>query len=279
MGFDAQSCPGPANGVPEVPMLTHILRNTEWSQLSSLVSPAFFDVLPMRTIYRRGRALMSTRTSEAYRAALAARSESLRAVPLAIVPTSDLRHEVGTTACRDGLGSDVHAHGERILTLYFHQLFSDGVTLLDLRGGGFRREPNALAWSPAAWLCSWDPTFHEALRAIYRGFYADDDRAFRKGLATLGIASCEGLFRQAFGGDSDKQTFRTKEFVAIFHQVFVRCREQKIELHPDFLPLGIYLATLYDALDATGVALPVRACFARAIRLQSLTPAERMHAI
>jgi hypothetical protein len=259
-------------------MLAHILRNTEWSQLSSLVSPAFFDVLPMRTIYRRGRALMSSRTSEAYRAALAARTESLRAVPLAIVPTSSLEHTRGPVAS-DGLGFDVHGHGERILTLYFHQLFSDGVTLLDLRGSGFRREPSALSWSPAAWLCSWDPTFQQALRAIYRGFYADDDRAFRKGLATLGIASCEELFRAAFGGDADRQTFRTKEFVAIFHQVFVRCREQKIELHPDFLPLGIYLATLYDALDATGVAFPVRACFARATGLQPLAPEERMHAV
>lgn len=259
-------------------MLAHILRNTEWSQLSSLVSPAFFDVLPARKLYRRGRALLGTRGSESYRSALAARSESLRALPLAVVPTRDFGPTVGPAARSDGLGFDVHGHGERILTLYFHQLFSDGVTLLDLRGSAFRREPAALAWSPAPWLASWDPTFLVALRSMYRGFYAEDDRAFRNGLTALGIASCEELFRKAFGGDSDQQLFRTKDFVQTFHQVFVRCREQNIELHPDFLPLGIYLATLYDALDATSVAYPVRACFARATQLRGPVPEERMHA-
>lgn len=236
-------------------MLAHILRNTEWKQLTAFVSPAFFDVLPPRKLYRRSRALLSSRDAPLYRDAVTARQASLRALPLAIgiqeAPSQS-----------DGLGE---ANAERIVTLYFHQLFGDGDTLLDVRDSALRDAGNGLTWTPSAWVAKWDPAFLSALRDVYRGFYRDGDATFRAGLSRLGIAACEDLFREHFGSNQEAHQFRTKEFVDTFHKVFVRCRDQGIELHADFLPLGIYLACLHDALDARGQPVDVRSCFERAL--------------
>ncbi|HEX6244038.1 MAG TPA: hypothetical protein VFZ61_24145, partial [Polyangiales bacterium] len=213
---------------------------------------------------RTPRAIRSSRSDERYRTALAERARSLLRAPLAITPSADFSHAPTLASAQDDLGSGAQARGERILTLYFHQLFVPGASLIDLRASAFHEAGPALIWSPSAWIADWDPAFLTALRDVYLGFYTDDVRRFRAGLGTLQIASCEDLFRRHFGGGQAQQRFRTKEFVSTFHQVFVRCRDQSVELHPDFFALGIYLATLYDALDQEGVALDVRACFQRA---------------
>lgn len=249
-------------------MLSNILRNTEWSQLSSFVSPAFFAVLPPRKLYRRARSLLLSRDAPAYRGALAARRASLAALPLAIAVSE-------APAVDDGLGD---ADAERVVTLFFHQLFSDGDTLLDLRDRALCARSRGLDWTPAPWVAGWDPDFSKALRDVYRGFYTDAPEMFRAGLAGLGIASCEDLFREHFGSDQRAHVFRTREFVATFHKVFVRCREQGIELHPDFLPLGIYLACLHDALDPRGAEIDVKAAFERATRAGASHPEGRARA-
>ena len=241
-------------------MLANILRNTEWKQLTSFVSPAFFDVLPPRKLYRRARALLMARDAPAYKAAVTARRAALRALPLSIVIAEQADK---TPPVDDGLGQG--ANGERIVTLYFQQLFDHADTLLDLRTSSLRDQQQGLVWSPAAWVAHWDPAFIKALRDVYRGFYANQDATFRRGLAALDLAACEDLFREHFGSDQRAHVFRTKEFVATFHKVFLRCRDHGIELHPDFLALGIYLACLHDALDARGQPVDVRACFERVV--------------
>jgi hypothetical protein len=251
-------------------MLANILRNTEWSQLSSFVSPAFFAVLPPRKLYRRSRGLLLTRDASAYRNALATRQASLPALPLSIALQG------APSAGEDGLGAG--ANPARIVTLFFHQLFGEGDTLLDLRGSALRDETPGLRWTPAPWVARWDPGFLAGLRDVYSGFYTDAPHTFRAGLAALGIASCEDLFREHFGSDQHAHVFRTKAFVSTFHKVFVRCREQGIELHADFLPLGIYLACLHDALDARAAPVDVRSAFEHATRARAPRAEGRAHA-
>jgi hypothetical protein len=50
----------------------------------------------------------------------------------------------------------------------------------------------------------------------------------------------------------------------VFQRVFERCKKHKTNLHPDFLPLGIYLAALYDHLQELAIAVNVADAFARA---------------
>jgi len=61
--------------------------------------------------------------------------------------------------------------------------------------------------------------------------------------------------------------FDRAQFVATFHGVFERCRNQGVSLHRTFLPLGIYLVSLHDHLGALGgEPFDVRSAFERAAR-------------
>jgi hypothetical protein len=154
-----------------------------------------------------------------------------------------------------------------IAELYFRQLFLDDVnapTLLDLRATAFTTDGKVLAWSPAPWVATWSPEFIGALREIYLGFYGHDDALFRHGLTQLNLAHSEDLFREQFGAGQDRVKFHVRAFIDVFQRVFERCKQHKTSLHPDFLPLGIYLAALYDHLQELGIAVNVADAFAKA---------------
>ena len=240
-------------------MLQKLLTSTDLRQLTSFVSPAFFDVMPARKLWSRGRALITTRARPLYQDAVKQRATELARVPLSVrLPSAP------TAAVRDPLGADLTGNATRLVTLYFHQLFSDTPTLLDLRKASCRADDTTLVWDPAPWVCSWEPGFLHSLRALYRGFYADDDAVFRRALKELHIDRSEDLFREHFGAEQAGQSFAMRDFVRTFHEVFVRCRDSNTRLHEDFLPLGVYLATLYDHLDGLAMKVDVRGCFERA---------------
>lgn len=243
-------------------MFSKLLKSADLRQLSSFVSPAFFDVLPARKIWGRGRALMISKGSSEYRDAVAARASSLAGLPLSVALPSQ-------AVARDSLGDDARAHATRLVTLYFEQIYSDSPTLLDLRAQNARDQHGQLAWDPAPWVCRWSPEFLGPLRGLYEGFYAPDDGLLRESLKALRIDIAEDLFRKHFGAHPEAQRFVMKDFVDTFHQVFVRCRDQKRELHEDFVALGVYLATLYDHLDGVPIEIDVAGCYARARKLSA----------
>jgi hypothetical protein len=43
--------------------------------------------------------------------------------------------------------------------------------------------------------------------------------------------------------------------------VFIRCRDSKTPLHPDFVTLGVMLATLYDHLETLGGVYDVQSAY------------------
>jgi len=241
-------------------MLQKLLLNTEWKQLTSFVSPAFFEVLSVREMLARGRVLLVSTSDQTYRRAVVERGRTLAGLPLGIRldgtesdPPDDL------------LGDDASARARRIVTLYFHQLYSDSPTLLDLRASAFgSQDAGPLSWSPKPWVCAWESQFLANLRDVYAGFYADDDTRFGRGLDGLNIRVAEDLFRKHFATERSDHRFVMSDFVRTFHDVFVRCREEGKQLQVEFLPLGIYLASLYDALDGADVSVDVGACHAAA---------------
>jgi hypothetical protein len=261
-------------------MFAKILGSGQLGKLASLVSPAFFDVMPARQLWSKARQLHSaSRDGEAFRRAVAARSEALRVeLPhIELVTVGPIDDDKTVQASRTTMTAASNAvRGTQIVALYFHQLFSDQPTLLDLRARAFETRGSRLLWQPATWLTSWSPDFIAALRDMYRGFYTHDNAVFRRGLAALSLSHSEDLFRQQFGAEQHEMLFRTRDFVRIFHAVFERCKAAGTPLHPDFLPLGIYLAALYDHLEELAVAIDVTAGFERATNLSS--PQEAMHA-
>jgi hypothetical protein len=242
-------------------MLQKLLKSADLRQLTSFVSPAFFDVMPAGQIWSRGRGLITSRSRPTYTQAVQQRAAELAQLPLAVRLPGDVTQPV-----RDDLGGGVEANATRLVVLYFEQIFSDAPTLLDLRGSSCRTDGTTLGWDPAPWVCSWDKDFQAHLRELYLGFYGHDDAMFRRALTALKIEIAEDLFRQHFSAEQSGVDFAMRDFVDTFHQVFVRCKERKIRLHADFLPLGVYLATLYEHLDGIGVKVDVRSCYERVTR-------------
>jgi hypothetical protein len=242
-------------------MFGKILMSGELGRLASFATPAFFDVMPRKALWARTKSLYAaTRDPEAFRHAVAARGAQLESA----MPELKL---VAERSARDSQPASSPAEADKrasnVVELYFFQLFHDGVTLLDLRASAFtfEHEPKPSTWHPSSWLVQWSPDFIGPLREIYRGFYAHDDALFRHGLDALSLIHSEDLFRAQFGGDQKQVRFRTAEFIRTFHQVFLRCKQAGTTLHPDFLPLGIYLAALYDHLEALAVPVDVAAAY------------------
>lgn len=245
-------------------MIGKILGSGQLGKLAGFVSPAFFEVMPARALLRRGRTLLADSRDHTKLQHVVRERAQLFA---AMMPDLQLRlppaRTSGPTSAAN-VGDAARWRGARVAELYFRQLFMAGPILLDLRAAAFRTDGETLVWSPAAWMAELSPDFIDPLRDIYLGFYGRDDARFRHGLAQLDLAHSEDLFREQFGAGQDQVRFNVRAFIDVFHRVFERCKEHKTTLHPDFLPLGIYLAALYDHEQELGVAVDVGAAFAKA---------------
>ncbi|HET8936211.1 MAG TPA: hypothetical protein VFN67_22360 [Polyangiales bacterium] len=256
-------------------MIGKILGSGQLGKLATFVSPAFFDVMPARALWSRGKTLLAdSRNTPKLRQVITQRAETLALTMPTLRLSMPLHVDAASSAQRNRELDSWRA--PLIAELYFRQLFLDDVnapTLLDLRATAFTTDGKVLAWSPAPWVATWSPEFIGALREIYLGFYGHDDALFRHGLTQLNLAHSEDLFREQFGAGQDRVKFHVRAFIDVFQRVFERCKQHKTNLHPDFLPLGIYLAALYDHLQELGIAVNVADAFARATAPNSSTNA------
>lgn len=245
-------------------MLTQILKNTEWREFGDFVSPALLKIMPASSAWQVARTLRRNRQDRPLRqTATEQRRSCLQAAGLEIALADPEGRR--TTARAGSVQFEPKAQARRVVELYFHQLFRGDFTWLDLRPRAFRAHDDDLTWHPAPWIWHWDARFIGSLRRLYRGFYAGNDGLFRQGLDELSLTPAEAIFRKHFGGDQDEVQFRTKDFVSTFHDVFLCCCRHGVSLAPSFLPLGLYLATLYEHLESLGIAVNVREAFARSV--------------
>jgi len=253
-------------------MLGRLLFSGELTPFSSFISPAFFDVVPAKPLWQRAKELVSfSRSCAEYRRAVAERSSLLERshLPIRLNPTPGTRERdpSGEHADRDTRLA-LQQRGAHLTALYFHQLWHGDVTLIDLRRRAFGPGANPrradLDWQPTSWMVRWERSFIESMRHVYAGFYAERWRDFRAGLASLNLHPAEDVLRAHFG--TTRVKFEVKHFVSTFKKVFVRCRDARTSLHPDFLALGLYLATLYDHLEDLDVTVDVAASFELATR-------------
>ncbi|HEU5208718.1 MAG TPA: hypothetical protein VFU06_04835 [Longimicrobiales bacterium] len=247
------------------------MQGGEFGQWATFVSPAFFSVMPTKPLWQRAKGLArATRDPDQYARAVDARRALLARSPLSIVletpATRDAVEARSAAPAAAGLAPEERA--AQLVELYFHQLLHGDTTLLDLRQQAFRGT-TPLVWKPASWVAKWDPSFIAALRQVYIGFYRADPAGFRSGLRALNLERAEDVFRRHFGDGQRAVRFEVKHFVSTFHQVFVICRDAKTSLHADFLPLGLYLSSLYDHLEHLGSAVDVAAAFERASVLEA----------
>lgn len=240
-------------------MITQFLqkfREHEWYPLLEFLSPVFFEIVPAWDMVR----ILTQLTRDSGKKSQQARYQDQLThflnqiiLPIHLTQTSAWsRHERDSNLSR----------GDVILRLYFAQILHQDSCCLDLRHRSFQEESESYLWNPRYFVWQWQPSFLEALRAVYRGFYGDDNTLFEQGLRELNLLHAAPTFRKHFGGQEQRAVqFQLKDFSRTFHDIFVLCRDQHVRLPAEFLPFGLYLITLYEHLDRLGGAYDVRAAF------------------
>lgn len=248
-----------------------LLEGTSWQTLVGYVSPAFFQLVSPRDVSRTAyRLIRNWFDDNGFRAAVQQRATSVAQLDagLTIVAPSRRRDRRAfasdAPACAE-LGTE--RTGEAALTFFFHQIYSEGPVLLDLRRSHFCPRGERLQFTATPLYCHWAPPFRAALRDLYTAFYDESAGArLAAALDALGIAPAADAFERAFGGERKRAAhFQLSEFRTTFHEIFLRCLETRKTLQPDFLTLGIAIATLYDHLELDGGTYDVAACHALAV--------------
>lgn len=159
--------------------------------------------------------------------------------------------------------------GEKILTLYFVQLFSPHGLFLDLRSNHFSNTDHTLKWHPSAFWTKFDDNFREGLLKVYDGFYLENDDLYYEGLHEIGLLKEDfspedkqelgNLFRNHFGGAlNEEMSFDLEKFRNSIISMSNFMLNKKVKISKDFLYLGIYLVTMYAVLEEVQDKYPVK---------------------
>jgi hypothetical protein len=232
-----------ARNVPAV-----LFQTVEWSELA-----AELPQLSRRMLQREGyQELLAS-----HRSLLEADHIVPHAAPLAAGP-GKINHN--------------HWFAEKVLRLFFIQLFSPQGLFLDLRSQNFSCDHPKLNWHPTTLWTKFSPEFQQGLLDVYDGFYFDETEKFKSGLERIGLLSptwpaqdqerlCQ-LFRAQFGASHDEVHFDLDHFRAAIMKLADFLLKKKVSINKDFLYLGINLVTLYATLEETHEKLPVREIYA-----------------
>lgn len=256
---------------------SRLLEGTSWQSLLGYVSPSFFQLVSPRdvslTAYRLARNWFD---DSEFRSAVRARSESIQSARINITIATPLKRGLErvpfhSDAPQSPEPESTSRTGEHALSFFFHQIHSGGPLFLDLRRRHFSSSSSSTAsaqFVPTPLYCEWSDSFRLAVCDLYASFYGNaPPEVYGQALRRLGISAAASSFEKAFGGNKKHAaTFSLAEFRATFHEVFERCLETKTLLQPDFLTLGIAIATLYDHLQLEGGEYDVAACYSRAVR-------------
>ncbi len=160
---------------------------------------------------------------------------------------------------------------EKILALYFAQLFSPHGLFLDLRSEGYQIDGEILKWHPSGIWTQFKPEFSLGLSEIYDGFYLEDQRLFEAGLMKIGLTSphwpesdrkkLSELFKAHFGSSLGSMVFDLETFKKSLLRVADFMLEKKVKISTDFLYLGIALVTLYSSLEISEEPLNVKGIY------------------
>ncbi len=158
---------------------------------------------------------------------------------------------------------------EKILTLYFAQLFSPHGLFLDLGPSHLEMNASGLNFSPSGLWTKFSPQFSDGITDIYDGFYLEDENLFHQGLIKSGLSSNEWsqsdrdelaqLFKSHFGASvTSEMTFDLETFKKSFFKVADFLLKKKVNISTDFLYLGISLVTMYSSLEKTQASVDVK---------------------
>lgn len=203
------------------------LRGSDWSLALDFLSPSFFEVVPTLGMTR----LLTGLTKNSMNKDLYASTAALW-FPI-----------------QKDLEDPKEPLGQLILKLYFAAFLGPRPCFLDLRAASF----HAHGWNPQPWIFAFSDDFVSAMRRVYQGFYEDEPQLFQDGLKALDLQHSQDLFLDLFGRvQGGSMVFQLKDFRDSFHKIFVSCKKNRTTLHPEFLPLGLLLFSLYEHAEQLG---------------------------
>jgi hypothetical protein len=166
--------------------------------------------------------------------------------------------------------------GERILRIYFEQLFNNELAVhLDLRSNHFS-STDVFIWNPSKIHYTFSSDFRNGVQSLYLGFYQDDDELFEKGLKLLGMirdsmgedqqTEVKSLFYKHFGeGKTGTVKFSLSKLQSSFDAIFSFFLREDIPLNPEFAVLGINLVTMYLTLEKLPHSINVSEVFFKVV--------------
>jgi hypothetical protein len=236
--------------------MIHLLKGTEWEMLLDFISPVFFEVVPtlgMLSVF--GTVVKDYANKEKFSKIKAETESLIKESGFKFTESSHFK----TLSIEDWSEEKKIEFGERVLSLYFSQFLKRSEAILDLRFSSFGENNE---WSPKPIYYHWNKDFLEGIRALYLGFYSEDNNLMKKGLEKLNLAHAEDIFKNHFGeGDQDSVLFTLSHFKKSLHALFVSCKKHKAKIPPDFFTFGFYLLCLYENLEKLNVKLNVRKVF------------------
>jgi hypothetical protein len=247
-------------------MLSRLLKGTEWVKAADYLSPVFFQVVPTLLM---GKSLASLASSYGNRKSFISVCEALapKVKELGIQLSFGAQNEQYEVSQKQNLSADDEA---KVLTLYFWQLlFADSLLLDYRRAAFFLTADGQIVWKPKPLFTRFDQKFAQGIRQMYQGFYSANWPLFDQGLRDLDLFHAKDLFIDHFGRSQSSMQFELSTFRKTFHELFVSCKENRTQLHPDFLAFGAGLFGLYEHLEHNSNAFDVRAAFIRATQKES----------
>ncbi|MGB8223586.1 MAG: hypothetical protein WCF10_13455 [Polyangiales bacterium] len=246
---------------------THIsnardFRQVEWSSALELI-PLASNIMPSRGMARQGLELMSNAArARRFLTVLSDTQAHLRAAGVPIIVKDHRAIRPVSTAANLTL-SKRRWLGQLALELYFAQLFRSESAVLDLRPSrlGVDSDGDAV-WYPRPLYLQWDPTFLQALRDVYAGFFLGNSERFEHGLRDLGLGSSgTPLLRHLGDGNQRAVRFRAENLRSTLRELSALRSAEDAPLHPNFVALGIYVASLHALLEPLDLRFDVRSAF------------------
>lgn len=159
--------------------------------------------------------------------------------------------------------------GEELLQIYFAQLYSPLGMFVDLRPQNFSADKDQMTWYPTGAWTKLSENFRQGILKVYEGFYLEKEDLYYSGLVDIGLMNpawsdtekkkLADLFKDQFGdANTESVEFNLVHFNASMSKMFNFILQKKHKITKDFLYLGIYLVTLYSALEKVGKPLPVK---------------------
>lgn len=169
---------------------------------------------------------------------------------------------------RNSLHGKKHA-GEKILQLFYTQIFSKQGLFLDLRSQNFDLQNKNLIWNPTSLWTTFGESFRQSLLKVYEGFYFQNEEIYYEGLMGIGLIQKDwshedkkelaDIFRAQFGdATTSEMSFSLEHFQKSIIKMSDFILKKKVRVSKDFFYLGIYLVTLYSTLEETHEKFHVR---------------------